>query len=282
MPATNRLTTKFDELKARNEKALICYVVTGYPNLRISESIIATLARSGADIIELGIPFSDPIADGPTIQEASFEAMKRGATPDLCLKVAKKIRARFPELPLVAMTYSNILIRPGLSDFMNRARRSGIDGFILPDMPVEESGQVKSIARELGLANIFLASPNTKEDRLASIVRSSSGFVYLVGVYGITGIRTSFEEYTFRAIRKVKHMSNGKIPVAVGFGISSPVHARYMINAGADGIIVGSAIIDIIRRNIAQKKMLSTLEKFIKSMKKECVPRSKSSLPKEY
>jgi tryptophan synthase alpha chain len=265
----NRITEKFGELAGKGERALICYVVAGYPDIQTSQQVIDALVKGGADIIEIGIPFSDPIADGPTIQAASTSALERGVTPEKALELAKAVRKKYPKLPLLAMTYFNILVRPGIEKFMSQAKACGIDGFILPDVPVEEAQEYSAAASKLGLATVFLASPNTTQARLQKIVNSSSGFLYLVSVYGITGARKSFEDYTLNAIKSVKQAAEGKVPVAVGFGISTPAHARFMIGAGADAVIVGSAIIDRIAKSRG-KKMLSELRQFAISMKKAC------------
>lgn len=265
----NRITEKFGELAGRDKCALICYVVAGYPDIKTSEQVIDALVKGGADIIEIGIPFSDPIADGPTIQAASNSALKRGITPEKALQLAKSVRKKHPELPLLAMTYSNILVHAGMEKFMSRAKSCGIDGFILPDMPVEEAESYSAAASKLGLATVFLASPNTSEVRLKKIVDSTSGFLYLVSVFGITGARKSFEDYTLNAVKSIKQAASGRVPVAVGFGISTPAHAKFMIEAGADAVIVGSAIIDMIAKS-SGKKMLAGLQEFARSMKKAC------------
>lgn len=267
----NRISEKFAELAERGERAFICYVVAGYPDIDTSHKVIDALVKGGADIIEIGIPFSDPIADGPTIQAASHIALEHGITPEKALQLARAVRKKYPKLPLLAMTYFNILLHPGIEKFMLQAKASGIDGFILPDVPVEEAEEYSAIASKLGLVTVFLASPNTSPVRLQKIVNSSSGFLYLVSVYGITGARKSFEDYTLNAIRNVKKVAEGKIPVAVGFGISTPEHVRFMIQAGADAIIVGSAIIDRIARSHSKKVLLlSNLKNFARSMKKAC------------
>jgi tryptophan synthase alpha chain len=266
----NRLNRKFQELSRRNDHALICYIVAGYPDIKTTEEIVSSLVAGGVDIIELGLPFSDPIADGPTIQEASYHALLQGVTPEKCLKISKKIRKKFPNLPVVAMTYSNIVLRSGFGKFMAKSKDCGIDGFILPDMAIEEADSYINDASQLGLATIFLVSPNTTPVRLQSIMCKSSGFVYMVSVYGITGARKSFEDYTIHAIKNVKDVAGGKIPVAVGFGISSPSQAKFMINAGADAIIVGSAIINKIKAFTDKKKMLQELQLFAMKMKKAC------------
>jgi len=266
----NRIAEKFAELAGRGERAFICYVVAGYPNVKTSQQVIDALVKGGADIVEIGIPFSDPIADGPTIQAASHSALEQGVTPEKALQLAKAVRKKYPKLPLLAMTYYNILVHPGVEKFMSQAKASGIDGFILPDVPVEEAQEYSSVASKLGLATVFLASPNTSPERLQKIVNNSSGFLYLVSVYGITGARKSFEDYTLNAIRNVKQAAaDGKVPMAVGFGISTPAHAKFMIGAGADAVVVGSAIIDRLAKSRG-RSVLADLQNFAKSMKKAC------------
>jgi tryptophan synthase alpha chain len=270
--SSNLLIKKFQELSKKNESALICYALVGYPDIKTTKEIISTIVDAGADIIEIGIPFSDPIADGPTIQEASYNALVKGITPPKSLEIIHDIKKKYPQLPLVAMTYSNILVRVGFSKFMQEAKRCGIDGFILADMPIEESEEYIKEASNLGLATIFMVSPNTKEQRIKSIVSKSSGFLYVVSVIGITGMRESFEKYTANNITKVKEIiANSGIPVAVGFGISNPSHCKFMINAGADAIIVASAIINTIEHYREDKKrMLQELQSFVLSMKNAC------------
>jgi tryptophan synthase alpha chain len=266
---SDRITEKFGELARKRECALVCYVVAGYPDIRTSKQVIDALVKGGADIIEIGIPFSDPIADGPTVQTASNSALKRGITPEKALQLAKSTRKKHPALPLLAMTYSNILVHAGLEQFMSRAKSCGIDGFIVPDMPIEEAEVYSNAASKHGLATVFLASPNTPAPRLQKIVESTSGFLYLVSVFGITGARKSFEDYTLNAVKNVKEAVGSKVPVAVGFGISTPAQAKFMRGAGADAVIVGSAIIDRIGKSRG-KKMLAGLQEFTKSMKGAC------------
>lgn len=264
----NRLRQCFENLQDSNRHALICYAVAGYPNLSSSQDIIASMIESGADIIEIGIPFSDPIADGPLIQQASYQALLNGITPARCFEMIKKLRKKFPSTPILIMTYTNILLKTGYAKFIKYAKDCGADGFILPDLPVEEAELYLKQASKFGMAAVFLASPNTAHDRLEKIVELSSGFVYMVSVYGITGVRKSFEEYTYKAIKNVKKIARNKIPVAVGFGISTPSHARFMINSGADGVIIGSAIINIVMEEWPDKSaLIARLRKFTTSMK---------------
>lgn len=271
MAERNRIGAKFEALAKKGEGALICYVVAGYPDIKTSERVIDSLVSGGADMIEIGIPFSDPIADGRTIQAACNYALEKGTTPEDAMRLARNIRKKYPELPLLFMTYSNILLRTGIEKFMAKSRDSGIDGFIIPDMPVDEAQSYIAAASQVDLMTVFLASPNTSAERLLSILQRTTGFLYLVSVFGITGARDSFEDYTRDAVKRSRMAADSKIPVAVGFGISTPAHARYMMAAGADAVIVGSAILDRIGTTGRNKTdMLRKIEKFTKSMKSAC------------
>ena len=167
------------------------------------------------------------------------------------------------------MTYSNILVRAGIENFLSESKQCGLDGFVLPDMPVDEADAYSLMASKLNLATVFLVSPNTPEARLRKIISRTTGFLYVVSVYGITGARSSFQKYTLNTIRAVKQVAGARVPVAVGFGISTPVHAKTMIAAGAEAVIIGSAIIDKISEG-SGKKMLHDLQNFTRSMKKAC------------
>ena len=269
---SNRIEKKFNELKLKKQKGLICYVVGGYPDPISSEKIIISLIEGGADFIEIGIPFSDPIADGPMIQEASFRALQNGITPDICLNLIRKIRKTYPLLPILIMTYSNILQKRGFKYFMEEAKNAGTDGFILPDMTIEESKDYVHYSKKLGLASVFLVAPNTSEIRIKKTLKVSTGFVYLVSVFGITGMRNSFNNYTLAAIKKIKKLSANNNKISVGFGISTPNHVKLMSNNGADAVIVGSAIIQMINRykdnNISN--LQNRLKKYVTSLKVAC------------
>ena len=271
-PSTeNRIDSKFNELKSKNQKALICYVVAGYPDIKTSEHIINSLINGGADIIEIGIPFSDPIADGSTIQDAIQSSLMSGTTPDMCLELASRIRKTFPNIPLIIMTYSNILYRKGYMQFAEKAKENGIDGFIIPDIPIEESKEYLSTVQNTGLSTIFLVSPNTSEKRLKMISRICTGFLYAISVYGTTGERKGFDEYTIESIKRVKKVTAAdELPLAVGFGISNPEHVKYMVDAGADAVIIGSAIIKKIKEIEDKKLLFNTLNKFIYELKNSC------------
>ena len=266
----NRIDKKFKELKSMNQKALICYVVAGYPDIRASEDIITSLINGGADIIEIGIPFSDPIADGSTIQDAIQNSLMSGTTPDMCLELASRIRKTFPDIPLIIMTYSNILFRKGYIQFAQQAKKSGIDGLIIPDIPIEEAKEYLDAVKKAGMSTIFLVSPNTSEKRLKIISKFCTGFLYVISIFGTTGERKGFDEYTIQSIKRVKKVISDNLPLAVGFGISNPQHVRYMINAGADGVIIGSAIIKKIKEIENKELLLNTLNKFAYEMKNSC------------
>lgn len=266
----NRIGKKFSELRERKQAALICYMVGGFPDLRTSRSIIETLVKAGADMIEIGIPFSDPIADGPIIQEASHHALTHGVRPQQCVALAGYTRKLFPELPLIFMTYSNILYRMGFEPFMTKARDSGIDGFILPDMSIEESEAYIKISRKLGVSSIFIVSPNTDDNRVRRIMNVSTGFLYTVSVYGVTGVRSTLYDRSVKRIAKLRKISNPTLPIAVGFGVQKPDHISMMVAAGADAIIMGSALIKIIRTSEDNPNMLNDLYNYVQQMKNAC------------
>jgi tryptophan synthase alpha chain len=264
----NRIEKKFFQLKAKKQKGLICYIMGGYPNPIACEKIISAIVEGGADIIEIGIPFSDPIADGPVIQEAAFKALKKGVTPQMCLNLIKKTRKRYPELPIVIMTYSNILEKNGFRKFMEMAKEAGTDGFILPDMTIDESENYLQYSKDLGLASIFLVAPNTSNLRIKNTLAVSTGFVYVVSVYGTTGMRNSFNKYSLTAVKNIKKLGSKK-NISVGFGISTPQHVKLMSNNGADAVIVGSAIVKMIDGNKGDSiiQLQDNLRNYVKSLK---------------
>lgn len=267
----NRIIKKFSDLRSRGESALICYVVGGYPSFAATEKIISSLVLGGADMIEVGIPFSDPIADGPSIQKASFEALSKGVTAHKCLELSRKIRSKFSDLPILVMTYSNIPFKHGFKEFLCNSKMAGIDGFILPDMGIEESGVYVKHSMDLDMATIFLVSPNTSNSRIRKIIKYSSGFIYVVSVLGTTGARKSIDKSSIATIKKIRRIANKNVNIAVGFGISQPYQAGLVIAAGANAVIVGSALIDKIRQARSNLDMENSLRLFATSMKKGCI-----------
>ncbi len=262
----SRIKEKFAELKAKNEKALISYIMVGFPNQRATLSAIKGLVKGGTDIIELGFPFSDPLADGPVIQNASTVSLENGTKINNFFSIVKKIR-KLTDLPLVLMTYTNILYNRGYPEFISEAKKAGIDGFILPDMSIEESKEYLNAAKG-NIDTIFLVSPNTTKKRIRKITKSTSGFLYLVAVYGTTGVKTGIKNYTIKAIKNVKKQTKAKIPVGVGFGVSTPEDVKKFISVGADAVIVGSAFLKLIEKT-PQNKLEQKIATFARSLKKQ-------------
>ncbi len=238
---SNRLTTKLTQLRERNEKALVLFLTAGYPKLDSTVPLVLELAQAGADIIELGIPFSDPLADGPVIQASSQQAIKNGITLEYILGQVKEIR-KHTNIPLVLMGYLNPILHYGEEKFFADARKSGIDGIILPEVPLEETDRFLSFTRKHHLADILLVSPATTDKRIREIDEVSSGFLYCVSTTGVTGRSNigDIESYVKRVKRHAK-----KNPVLVGFGIKTPTDAQ-RIAQHADGVIIGSALIQKI------------------------------------
>ena len=262
----SRIKEKFSELAAKKEKALISYIMVGFPNERATLSAVKGLVKGGADIIELGFPFSDPLADGPVIQNASTISLEKGIKITKFFHLVKRIR-KLTDTPLVLMTYTNILYNKGYSNFISEAKKAGIDGFILPDMSIEESKEYLKAAK--GNADtIFLVSPNTSQQRIKKIAKVTSGFLYLVAVYGTTGVKTGIKNYTLKAIKEVKKQTKGKIPLGVGFGVSTPADVKKYIAAGADAVIVGSAFLKLIEKT-PQNEIEREITTFTRLLKKQ-------------
>lgn len=262
----SRIKEKFIELDAKSQKALIPYVMVGYPNEKAVLATVRGMVKGGADIIELGFPFSDPLADGPVIQNASTVSLERGTKISRLFSTVRKIRKE-TDIPLVLMTYANILYHKGFSKFIADAKKAGIDGFILPDMPVEESKEYLRATKN-HTDTIFLISPNTSKTRIDRIAKASSGFLYLVAVFGTTGTKTGIKRYTLDAIKKVKKQTKGEIPVGIGFGVSAPQDVKKYVKAGADAVIVGSAYLRIIEKT-PERQLESKISSFTKQLKKE-------------
>jgi len=226
----------------RGRTALIGYVTVGYPTIEATMKVVPLLAESGCDIVELGIPFSDPLADGATIQRASFHALQNGVTPQLCLDLAGEL-SRKVSSPLVFMTYFNPVFRYGLKEFCQACTRSGVDGLIIPDLPPEEGTELETTTRTHGLDLIYLLAPTSTEERIRLVAEKSMGFIYLVSVTGVTGARDKLPENLAAFVARVKKLASQ--PLCVGFGISTPEQASQIARI-ADGVIVGSRIIQLM------------------------------------
>ena len=259
-----RIEDTFLRLKSNNEKALITYIMAGDPNLDTTESLIYAIERAGADIIELGVPFSDPIADGPAIQLASDRALKSRTTLKKVMSLVKKVRKK-AAVPIIVMTYYNIILQYGLKRFTDDAVRAGIDGAIIPDLPPEEASEFVGYARDASLATVFLLAPTSTEERIKKVTDTASGFVYYVSMTGITGARLANLQEIKGRIPQIQKYTD--LPVAVGFGISGPDEAR-KISRWADGVIVGSALVRLIEDNRGKKQLLTRVTGFVNSLKK--------------
>lgn len=262
------ISKTFAELNERNESALIPYLTVGDPHVKDTPRLISALINGGADIVELGIPFSDPIADGPTIQAAVKRSLTNGTKPLDALKIARAVRSRH-DTPIVLMTYYNPIFRIGLNQFLNAAKKSGISGIIVPDLPVEESADYKKHCAAFSLDTIFLASPSTQPQRLKEIISQTAGYLYLISLYGVTGVRKVIPDSALQLVKEYNTTLPGSLPLAVGFGISQPNHVRDLVRAGADGVIVGSAFVKIVGENSRNISRASTrLSRLARSLKK--------------
>jgi len=228
---------------------LVAYLTGGDPNPKAFLANSTALIEGGADIVEVGIPFSDPIADGPVIQASSMRALSQGATPVGILGMIRELSSQFP-VPFVVLSYYNPILAMGLDRFLKKARESGVDGIVVPDLPVEESDEFRNLALKHNIDNIYLAAPNTSKLRLRTILDRSKGFLYLVSLYGVTGPRDTLSPQALEAVSAVKSLAKGKIPISAGFGISRPEHVSAIIKSGADGAIVGSALVSIVSQYI--------------------------------
>ena len=264
----NKIEQKFNLLNDSERTALVCYITAGDPSIDSTENIVLELEKSGADIIELGIPFSDPMADGPTIQLASERALAGGTTLNDVLNIVKNIRKN-SDIPLILFGYYNPFFTYGLERFAKDAKEAGADGVLVVDLPPEESGEFKQHLDENGLNLIFLLAPTSNEERIKLVSENSGGFIYLVSLTGVTGSRPEMEYSLTSLTREIKERS--KLPVGIGFGVSSPEQARE-ISSFADAVIVGSALVRIIEKNGSDESaMLNRINRFVSSLSEACV-----------
>ena len=247
--------------KQKNHKALIAYVTVGYPSIEVTLKVVPLLAECGCDIIELGIPFSDPMADGATIQRASFKALENGVTTTLCLDIAKKLIKKTC-VPLVFMTYFNPIYKYGLAKFCSDCIASGIDGLIVPDLLPEEGDELRNFAGKSGIDLIYFLAPTSVDERIKLVAGKSRGFIYLVSIAGVTGARNELPPDLGKFILKVKQFA--KQPVCVGFGISSPEQAA-QVAKNADGVIIGSKLIQLLETDDAA---MTATQSFIRETRK--------------
>jgi len=264
----NRISQKFKTLRKANKKALIPFITAGDPDLRTTEELIYTLEKSGADIIELGVPFSDPSADGPVIQAASERALKNKVTLDGVLNLVSRVRKK-SQIPLLLMGYYNPLLQMGLETVAAKAAKAGVDAFLIVDLPPEESGDLRKELKKQDIALVHLLAPTSDETRIKLAAKSATGFIYYVSLTGITGAKLNFNSAIGTQVEKIRQHT--KLPIAVGFGISKPEDVK-KIAPFADGVVVGSALVKLIAENSRTqkdcKKLTPAVEKFVSALKK--------------
>lgn len=259
----SRIEERFRALRARGEKALVPFVTAGDPDLPTTEALVVELSAAGADLVEIGVPFSDPIAEGPTIQRASERALRGGTSLRRILELVERLRPRV-EVPLVLMGYTNNLLALGERAFAERAAAVGVDGVIAVDLPPEEGESLFGELRLRGVDPILLAAPTTRPARLALLAKETRGFLYFVSLTGVTGARKVLSETLEREVRAVRTVSD--VPVCVGFGVATPEHARDLARF-ADGVVVGSALVDRIEAAASPALAVEAASHFVAALK---------------
>jgi tryptophan synthase alpha chain len=263
-----RIGDRFAALRKRGERALVPFVTAGDPDLPTTEAIVLAIASAGADLIELGVPFSDPMAEGPTIQRASQRALASGASLRRVIELVARVRSQV-ETPIVLMGYANNLYTMGEKDFAQAAADAGVDGIIVVDVPPEEGESLFGAAEARGIDPILLAAPTTRKERLAMLARRTRGFLYYVSLTGVTGARRDIAHGVEEAVASVKAISD--VPVCVGFGISTPEQVS-QIAAFADGVVVGSALVERIEAAGSSGAAVDAAAAFVAELKKPLLP----------
>lgn len=260
----NRIDKTFKRLQNQNKAAFIAFITAGDPSLATTEKLVLAFEKAGVDIVELGVPFSDPLADGPTIQAASQRALKKGVTVRKILSLVKRLRQK-TELPICLMTYYNPVFHFGDSRFVAAAAAAGVDGLIIPDLPPEEGVDLVKAARKKNLSTIFFLAPTTDQKRIPLVNKASSGFIYYVSVAGVTGARTALPQSLIADLKQIKRKVTK--PLCVGFGVSNAAQVK-QIAKYADGVIVGSAIIKEIVKNVNKRDLVVKVAHFVQSLSK--------------
>ncbi|NMH58872.1 tryptophan synthase subunit alpha [Alteromonas ponticola] len=262
----DRYKTLFKQLNERKQGAFVPFVMIGDPDPDTSFEIICQLIDSGADALELGFPYSDPIADGPTIQKAAIRALKEGATPPQCFEILTKVRALYPDIPFGLLLYSNLVLAKGIETFYQRARDAGVDSILIADVPLREVAPFKQAADNTGIEQILIAPPNASDESLKEVAAASTGYTYVLGRAGVTGAETDANLDARALLNKLQQANSA--PSLLGFGISRPEQVKQAIVEGAAGAISGSATVNIIENNLHDKQqMLNKLSDFVHAMK---------------
>jgi len=258
----NRIVERFARLKRDGKKGFIVYIGAGDPNLNATRQLALAFDKAGVDVLELGVPFSDPLADGPVNQLAAQRGLESGATTPKVLETVAAIREQSP-IPIVLYIYFNLIHKVGLEAFIRAAAKAGVDGLLVLDLPPEESDNYESLMRKAGLCNIYLVAPTTPEDRIALIVKRGAGFIYYVSREGVTGMQTKVADTIGAMTSKIR--AHTDLPIAVGFGISTPQQARAVAKS-AEAIVVGSAVVNQIAQHANSPHMVKRVGSFVKSL----------------
>ncbi|MFZ1073566.1 MAG: tryptophan synthase subunit alpha [Verrucomicrobiia bacterium] len=258
----NRIVERFARLKREGKKGFIIYIGAGDPNLAATRELALAFDKAGVDILELGVPFSDPLADGLVNQLAAQRGLESGATPPKVLETVAAIRQR-SEIPIILYIYFNLIHKVGLERFIKNAARAGVDGLLVLDLPPEESDNYEALMNKAGLCHIYLVAPTTPEDRIELIVKRGSGFVYYVSREGVTGMQQQVASNLSQQVAKIRRYT--KLPIAVGFGVSTPAQAK-TVASSSDAVVVGSAVVNQIARYGKSKDLVFNVVKFIKSI----------------
>ena len=261
--ALSKVDQKFYELKNNKKIALMPFIMAGDPNIEKTSEILLKLQENGADLIELGIPYSDPLADGPIIQLSASRALKSGTTPKKVIKLLESLKGKL-NIPIILFTYLNPLLCFGFEDFCELASNAGVSGLIIPDLPLEEAYKFSQIVSNHSMDLVLLVAPTTPFERMKKISNHTKGFTYLVSVTGVTGERNKMESRVENLISKLKEINNN--PIAVGFGISTPEHVNKVREWGADGVIIGSAFVKRISSS-SEKDVVNNVGKFCNDMR---------------
>jgi len=258
----NRIENKIKDLKKRNEKAFVAFITAGHPSPQYFENIILALDKAGVDIVEVGLPFSDPVGDGPIIQAASSHALQQGTTPPKVLEWISNVRKK-TELPILLFSYFNPILVQGIPAFLQKTAQAGVDGILCVDLPIEEADTYKEEAQKNNLSTVFLIAPNSPEKRIKNIVQKCSGFVYYVSRLGVTGEKDNIATDMSQNVAKIKKYTD--LPVLVGFGISKPEHASFVASV-SDGVIVGSAFVRYLNEHINNPQWEKDFVQYIKPL----------------
>lgn len=272
----NRYQHRFSQLQKDKRKAFIPFALLGWPDREMSLAIVKTMIDAGASALELGWAFSDPIADGKIIQAAAFETLANGFKVSDALELIREIRAYDAHIPIGILMYYNMLLAQGVESFFKAAAAAGVDGVLIADLPAENAAEILPHALKCGIAPIFMVSPLTSKERLPLILQHAQGFIYLVSRLGITGKNADYAQQLPEVLHAIK--SQSKLPVCVGFGISTPEQASLVVAMGADGVITGSALIELIDNARQQPDVLVRLQDHLSSMQQAINPANKSEL----